>query len=282
MDPETRSRPRVAVLIPCYNDGKLVGETLGSIQEREPVEVLVVDDGSDRETLAALSELAAQGVRVIHHDRNRGVSAARMTALHNTSAPYVFPLDADDLAIPGALATMADLLDAHPEAGVCFGEYVEFNGAELVRAVPERLDPYRIAYTNEYPISALFRRDTLERAGGWREIRHGYEDWDVWMTLAENGVVALHAGEGVLTYRRRLGDARMLAAARTHHRKLYRDMRQRHPRLFAEIRRHRRSSDLGVGRKFLYPVVYGGRRRFGFERRIKAWLDRHGIWTLRK
>lgn len=282
MDPDTRSRPRVAVLIPCYNDGRFAIEAVESIEEREPMEIVVVDDGSGQETLAALSELAARGVRVIHHDRNLGVSAARMTALRSTSAPYVFPLDADDLAMPGGLAGLADLLDAHPEAAVCFGEYVEFNGAEVIRAVPELLDPYRIAYTNEYPISALFRRAILEQAGGWREIRHGYEDWDLWMTLAENGVVALHAGEGVLTYRRRLGDARMLAAARTHHRELYREMRQRHPRLFAEIRRHRRRSDLGVRRKLLYPVVYGGRRRFAIERRIKAWLDRHGIWTLRK
>ena len=34
--------------------------------------------------------------------------------------------------------------------------------------------------------------------------------------------------------------------------------------------------------KVLYPIVYGGRPRFGFERWIRYWLDRRGLWTLRR
>ena len=41
-------------------------------------------------------------------------------------------------------------------------------------------------------------------------------------------------------------------------------------------------SDLSPARKLLYPVVYGGRRRFGIERRLKRLLDRAGLWTLRR
>jgi glycosyltransferase involved in cell wall biosynthesis len=229
-----------------------------------------------------LEGLRAAGVEVLRHEQNRGLANARNTGLAAARTPYVFPLDADDLAVEGALAWMADRLDEHPDAAVCFGDYLEFGTHELVRAVPARLDPYRVAYTNEYPVAALFRRAVLEGLGGWRKGAAGYEDWHLWMTLAEQGYSGVHAGEGVLTFRRRLHGERMLAEAKRQHRRLYGGLRDDHPRLFGEIRMHRRSSDLSLSRKFLYPLVYGGRPRFRFEQSVKRKLDRLGIWTLRR
>jgi len=130
-------------------------------------------------------------------------------------------------------------------------------------------------------VTALFRRSALEAAGGWRHIGAGYEDWGLWMTLAERGCVGAHAGPGVITVRRRMHGERMLAAAKANHSELYRALRHGHPRLFEELRAHRRASDMSATRKLLYPIVYGGRRRFRFESRAKALLDRAGIWTLR-
>jgi glycosyltransferase involved in cell wall biosynthesis len=276
--------PRIAVIIPCFNDGELAREAVRSVNETEPIELVVIDDGStEKATRAALDRLSSEGTRLIRHAENKGLWAARMTGLRATTARYVFPLDADDLAVSGALPTMADLLDASPDAALCFGDYLEFGGRSLVRAVPEWLDPYRVAYTNEYPTSALFRRSVLESVGGWRpsEVAQGFEDWDLWMTLAESGALGVHASAGFLTYRHRIRNG-MFVAARPHRSQLYRDLRQRHPALFRDIGRHRRRSDLSSVRKFLYPFVYGSRPRFHFEPRVKSLLDRLGIWTLRR
>lgn len=277
---------RVAVLVPCFNDGALVTEAVASARGGpEPVELVVIDDGSsDPGTLRVLDDLGADGVRVLHQ-ANTGLPGARMAGLAATTAPYVFPLDADDLLVAETLPRMADALDADPAAAVCFGDYVEFGPSrpeDLVRAVPERLDPYRVAYTNEYPVSALFRRSALLAVGGWKPIRLGYEDWDLWMSLVEAGHAGVHVGPGLLTYRRRLHGERMLTTAKRNHRELYRTLRGRHPKLFAEIGEHRRRSDLSPLRRTLYPYVYGGRRRWGFERHVKALLDRLRIWTLRR
>lgn len=276
---------RVAVIVPCFNDGAVVGEAVASARAvPEPVELVVVDDGStDPETATVLGRLAAAGVTVVHQ-QNTGLPGARMAGLAATSADYVFPLDADDLLEPATLPAMADALDADPGAAVCFGDYAEFGDGEdgIVRAVPERLDAYRIAYTNEYPVTALFRRSALERAGGWRAIQHGYEDWDLWMGLAERGLRGVHAGPGRITYRRRLHGERMLTTAKRNHREIYRELRRRHPALFDQVAEHRRASDLSLLRKALYPVVYGGRPRYRWERRVKAALDRAGVWTLRR
>ena len=89
-----------------------------------------------------------------------------------------------------ASARAADLLEANPDAVACIGDYEEFGNDAIVRAVPDVLDPYRIAFTNEYAITSLFRRTAVERRGGWRDplpAHRGYEDWNLWMDLAERG-----------------------------------------------------------------------------------------------
>ena len=104
-----------AVVIPCWNDGETVGDTVASARDQAD-ELLVVDDGStDPATLAVLERLRADGVGVLRVE-NGGPSAARMAGLAGTTAPYVFPLDADDELVPGALAALAHALDGHPRA----------------------------------------------------------------------------------------------------------------------------------------------------------------------
>ena len=275
--------PRVVVIIPCFNDGDLLPEALASLSEEEPIEVVVVDDAStDPGTLETLDRLRAEGVRVIRHEVNQHLSAARMTGVAATTAPYIYPLDSDDQAIPGALAALADLLDANPEAGAAAGDYEEFGVRELLRAIPDELDPFRVAYVNEYPVTALFRRTALLDVGGWRIGLKGYEDWDLWMGLAEAGWSMVHLGDERPIYRRRLHGERMLQEVRRRHRSQYRNLRAAHPRLFAQLRRHRRASPMGWGRKLLYPFVYGGRPRTMAELHVKRWLDDHRLWTLRR
>ena len=278
--------PRITVITPCFNDGDLIRETVDSLREDEPLEHVIVDDAStDPGTRRVLDDLEAGGIRVVHRDRNGGVLEARATALEASSAPYVFPLDSDDLVSPGVLGRMADLLDANPDAVVCFGDYEEFGDAEMVRAVPDQIDPFRIAYANELAVSSLFRRSLLDELGGWGAdgfSERSHEDWNLWMAIAERGYRGVHLGPGEVVYRRRMHAGRLLSNNREKHPELYRSLKAHHPRLFADLPRHRRESDMRGLRKWLYPIVYGGRRRFWFESRLKAVLDRAGIWTLRR
>ena len=278
------AEPRIAVIIPCHGEGRLIAEAVASIQEPEPVHIVVVDDHSpDEETRHTLDEVEAAGATVIRLTENRGVGSARMSALAVTGSRYVAPLDADDLAEPGALSAMADRLDADPGAVACVGDILEFGDSDLVRAVPQTLDPYRVAYTNEYPVTALFRRDALEEVGGWYRAwtaQQGYEDWNLWMDFAQRRRRIVHLGPGVIGYRRRLHGSRLNAEAKRRHAEIYKAMRHDHPELFGSLAEHRRRSTLSRTRRLLYPMIYGARAEVPFERRIKPWFDRFGIWTL--
>jgi hypothetical protein len=260
--------PRVAVIVPCFNDGTLAKEAVASVREHEPVELVVVDDAStDPETAEALDQLRADGVRVLRHEVNQGLSAARRTGLAATTAQYVFPLDSDDLLVAGALAHLADRLDSDESLCATWGDIVEFGTRHRRLSMPVVFDPYRVAYRNDYPVCSMFRRDALERVGAWQDVggQVGYEDWNLWMSFAERGERAMHAGAGVVAVHRRLHGLRMLGDAAKRHRALYAELRRSHPRLFAEISQHRRRSTLPRLARLAYPLVFGSRPPLGLR-----------------
>jgi glycosyltransferase involved in cell wall biosynthesis len=274
----TEASPRIAVIVPCYNDGATVADALASIDEREPVEVVLVDDGSsDEHTLEVLAGLEAEGVRLVRHATNRGLPEARTTGLGATTAPYVFPLDSDDLAVPGSLARLADALERTPAADAAYGDWVQFGAVDTLCRVPRTFDPYQVAFRNRYPVASMFRRSFLESVAGWRSVDGmvGYEDWDLWMTLAERGGTAVFADTIAVRYR--VHGVRMLRSVTGNHRALYTALQDRHPGLFAELPRHRERSTLSRPARALYPILYGARRPTGIRRRgqeLTAWLRR--------
>jgi glycosyltransferase involved in cell wall biosynthesis len=244
--------PRVAVLVPCFNDGETLPTTLASLEDEEPHELVVVDDGSDDDaTLATLAHLAATGTRIVHKE-NGGLSSARMAGVAATSAPYVFPLDADDAVVSGALAALADALDSAPEAALAWGNIEVWGEVEAELDVARSLDPWLLTYLNDVPVASLLRRTALEEAGGW-SMGSGYEDWDLWLALAERGHSGIHVRRATLRYRRRSG--RMLDDCTPQHAALYAKLRQRHPALFAARGANRRRSTAPLRTKIAFPFV---------------------------
>ena len=99
---------RSSVLIPVFNGAETVGRAVRSVlaQHDPDFEVIVVDDGSTDGTLALLRQIHDDRLRVIPHERNRGISAARNTALGAATGEFIAFLDADDSWEPEFLVTM--------------------------------------------------------------------------------------------------------------------------------------------------------------------------------
>lgn len=234
-------KPRIAVIVPCYNDGATLIETLGSLEVQEPLEIVVVNDGStDRKTLAIFDQLVARGLHVVHKP-NGGLSSARMAGVEATSAEYIFALDADDMVAPRSLSSLADQLDTQPELQLVWGDMREFGDRNQDNRMAESLDPWLIAYINQMPVAVLIRREALLEAGGW-QLTTGWEDWDLWQTLAERGAQGRRVPGICLLYRRH--GMRMSDDAALRRFELLALLRQRHPGLYASRRanwRHSRS-----------------------------------------
>ena len=245
------SAVRVAVLIACYDDGATLEDASASLHDQEQHELVVIDDGSaDPFTLGVLEQLSGQGVRVVRQE-NAGLSAARMTGVRETTAPYVLPLDSDDKLAPGALSRLADALDGDPGAALAWGDVETFGDVTAHVEGAQALDPWHITYVSEIPVCSLIRRQALLDAGGWQIA--GYEDWDLWMALAERGRRGVHA-PGVALLHRRHG-RRMNADCLDNHEQKLVELRGRHPRLFAERRANWRRSRLPWRVRALSPLV---------------------------
>lgn len=252
--PVSGERGRVAVVIPCFNDGGTVPDAVRSAAAQDRLEELVVvDDGStDPSTIAVLASLQESGVRVVHR-ANGGLGLARMTGVEATSADYVFALDADDRLLPGALGALADELDADSGLALTWGDYQLFGTRHYVQRTADTLDRWQITYQNDLPASALVRRSALLAAGGW-ELRGGYEDWDLWMALAERGERG--ARVPLVAYEYRQHGPRMLGESASRHGDTYRVLQTRHAQLFADRRRAWRQSQAPLLLRMTLPVIF--------------------------
>jgi glycosyltransferase involved in cell wall biosynthesis len=117
--------PWVSILIPVYDVAAYLEECIDSVmrQAGEGVEVIALDDRSTDGSHALLLDLAARfdgRLRVLRHERNRGLSAARNTLIDAASGAYLWFLDADDKLLPGALAELRDIVERHaPDLVLC-------------------------------------------------------------------------------------------------------------------------------------------------------------------
>lgn len=94
------TQPLVSIIVPVYNVEHYVGECLASIraQTYAHLEILLVEDCSTDGSLKALEpHLKDPRVRLIRHERNGGLSAARNTGIEATSGDYVMFVDSDDV-----------------------------------------------------------------------------------------------------------------------------------------------------------------------------------------
>src|SRR5919112_808436 len=122
MSPNT-SRPLVSVVVPSYNYGHLIRETLESLaaQTYEHWECVVVDDGSKDDTRAVVEAYAAGDPRVRYvWQENARQGAARNNGLRHSSGDYFQFLDADDLLEPHKFERQVEYLESHPEVDVVY------------------------------------------------------------------------------------------------------------------------------------------------------------------
>jgi len=133
----TDGLPELSVVIPAYNTGETIGTTLASLFDADAapdLDVVIVDDGSDDG--ARLRDIVAEypAARLLAHDRNRGMCAARNTGIAASRGRIVTILDADDWLVDDWPSAFSRLRDRWPaEAQLCFAGCRNTAGAPTMR-----------------------------------------------------------------------------------------------------------------------------------------------------
>ncbi|MFB7532509.1 glycosyltransferase family 2 protein [Streptomyces sp. NPDC056178] len=195
--------PAVSVVIPCYNYGRYLSQTLDSVlgQTFADWEIVIVDDGSTDDSSAV-----AQAFIDRHPDRhirllrqaNAGVSAARNAGIKASTGRYILPLDADDVIAPTMLEKTAAALNTDPHIAIASTDLFIFTDADSLTPQVLELPPYSKELLLQRLIMfycSLYRREAWQAVGGYNEHMRAGEDWDFWIGCAELGFDAHHIPE---------------------------------------------------------------------------------------
>jgi hypothetical protein len=199
------SAPRVTVVITCFNYGRYLPESIGSVlaQTFTDFELLVVDDGSTDDSVAIAQRLAAEDPRVtVIAQENAGQPAIpRNLAVDRAQGKYIVCLDADDRLDPGMLAACVAVLDADPQVALAYPRTITFGDAqEVLPLLPWSVE--QLARCNFLPCCTMFRRAAWEAAGGYNTNVRGYEDWDLWVGIATTGAIGRPVPNALWHYRK--------------------------------------------------------------------------------
>ena len=209
------SAPLVSVIIPAINRASVLPQSAGSVlaQTMGDLELIIVDDCSTDSTAEAAASLDDPRVKVIRHETNRGVSAARNSGVAAASGRYIAFLDSDDTWLPEKLAVQLAQLEAspHPENMHCSHAFeMEVGGAKVVwpKRGPrpdEAVSDYLFAENGQLQTSTWLLARELFAKFPFDENLRRHEDWDVLLRLAKNGTGFLHISQPLA--RRDAGDS---------------------------------------------------------------------------
>lgn len=222
--------PIVSIVVPCYNKGRFLAETLDSVMNQcfTDWECVIINDGSSDNTETIAKEYCLRDERFRYISQgNLGVSAARNNGILQSSGKYLLPLDSDDLLSERYLSEAVPYMEGHPECKLVY-PLVESFGAKTGLYVLGEYSYEKELLTNCIVCSAVFRRADYDNTSGYNiNMKEGLEDWDFWLSLlSENDIVKRLDITG-LYYR--LSDDSRNTRALEYKRELYKTIVQNHP-----------------------------------------------------
>jgi glycosyltransferase involved in cell wall biosynthesis len=199
------SRPKVSVIIPCYNLGAYLDEAVDSVlaQTFQDLEIIIVNDGSsDPATNAILKGYDRPMTRVIQA-AHRGVSAARNVAIEKSSGDYLCALDPDDRLDPTFLEKTVWILERDPSIAFV-STWLRTFGDEEWEWRQDRCDLVALLAECTVLTAAPVRRAAVVEAGGYDQKLGALfaEDWDLWISIVERGYRGVILPEALFHYRR--------------------------------------------------------------------------------
>ena len=196
--------PKISVIIPVYNDGKYISETLDSViaQTFTDWEAICVNDGSTDNSLKILKQYAKRDKRIhIIDQKNQGVIVARTNAIKKANSEYLFMLDGDDKIAPKTLEKMYNAITDN-KGDIITSRVMQFGekNGEMLLLKPNKVN---MADYNCLVNAALFKKSDFIACGGFDErFSSMLEDYDLWLNLVYNHNKKIYRIPEILFYYR--------------------------------------------------------------------------------
>lgn len=187
-------RPKISVIMPVFNPPvDMLRQAIDSVRGQiyPNWELCMADDCStDPEVLRALEEAVAGDARikVIRRDENGHISAASNSALTLATGEIIAPLDHDDVLAEHALALVALAVCDRPDVGIVYSDEDKLDqfGQRSAPFFKPDFDPLLLLGQNFVSHFSAFRKDLVDRVGGYRVGYEGSQDWDLTLRISEH------------------------------------------------------------------------------------------------
>jgi alpha-1,3-rhamnosyltransferase len=172
------TRPLVSVIISSYNHGPYVEDSIHSVLQQTYVniELLVVDDGSQDDSVERIKKMQAQYGFDFRAQPNQGLSKTLNDCIARSHGSLIAPFGSDDIMLPERIKTQVDYMQDKPEVGICAGNIQAIGPAgEPLPKRDRKRDFRRLDFEDVFipnkpcapAPTLLFRREALEKVGGF-------------------------------------------------------------------------------------------------------------------
>jgi glycosyltransferase involved in cell wall biosynthesis len=191
------SYPRISIVTPSYQQGDYIDRTIRSVvhQSYQNLQYFVQDGGSTDITVDVLKRYE-DNISGWVSEKDSGQSQAINLGFDHTNGEIMAWLNSDDLLMPGALHTVADYFNRHPNVDVVYGNrlLIDENDMEIGRWILPGHDSAVLSWADYVPQETLFwRRRIWEKVGGQIDESFRFAmDWDLLVRFRDAGAKFAH------------------------------------------------------------------------------------------
>jgi len=228
------SSTKISCIVASYNYGRFLPDALDSVlrQTVRPDEMIIIDDGSNDETLEIAQDYAAMYpklIKIVSNETNQGIVKTFNKAVRISTGDFILILGADNRLLSNYIEECARILRKKPDVGIAYTDFYlfgdrarvlfaswnpEFRGRELSQDYFEIKFPVFSESSlqllksgrNFIHGSSMFRREAFDEAGGYVEREGKPEDYDLFLRIIDKGWRAEKAGLTGLEYRQHSKD----------------------------------------------------------------------------
>ncbi|HEU5088704.1 MAG TPA: glycosyltransferase [Roseiflexaceae bacterium] len=213
----------LSVVIPFYNLGELVEETLDSAlaSTYRPLEVVIVDDGSTNPaSIAKLQQIEARKqpeIRIVR-TQNGGLASARNIGAEAAHGTYITFLDADDTVAPDYFERAVDVLQRYDNVAFVYSWVRWFESTNHIWPTWNAEFPYLLGHNMLAAFVVMPRERFLAVGRNNPAVAYSLEDFEAWISVVEAGGVGVSLPHPLVHYRIRAGS---MYRSSQHDQKLY-------------------------------------------------------------
>lgn len=207
-------KPLISVVIPCFNDAKYIEQSvLSALNQTYPnIEVIVVDDGSDAATKAALRKIESKVTKLITQE-NQGQSTARNVGIREAKGDYILTLDSDDYFEATFCEKAMEIIINNNKIKLvtCQANLFFEDGSSYV-FIPKGGSIANFLFSSDALGTSMFKKIDWNDCGGYDErMRLGLEDWEFFIRLLKNGGLVEVIQQPLYNYRKRSNSTTSIA-----------------------------------------------------------------------